>query len=181
MQSITSEIAARHPRPLIDRLAQAAALALAGVLTLAAVTLTGIALSAGLPLLLAAALLTLGLVPVALLPTTIAPAVTVTDEAMLIAPLIWRRRSVAWRDIRALKPNPLLPPANAESGRRLVVGRRRYEPARGVIVIIPSLPVQYRIAGFFAGEGFTGVIALGSRTHEDYDRLLAAIGAHHGS
>lgn len=173
--SSTTPTTSTHLHPRLDRLTQTAALALAVVMTLAALAQVGIALAAGLPLFLATALLTLGLVPIALIPTTIAPTVTVSDEGLTIAPLFWRRQSVPWAAVGALKPNPLLPPANTETGRRLISGRRHYEPARGVIVVLPNLPPQYRIVGFFAGEGFTSVITLGSRTHTAYDTLLASI------
>jgi hypothetical protein len=43
------------------------------------------------------------------------------------------------------------------------------------MLVIPSLPAPYRIAGFLAGEGAKPVIALTTRTHSDYDALVEAI------
>ena len=46
------------------------------------------------------------------------------------------------------------------------------------MLIIPSLPLQYRFTGLFAGEGFTGVIALTNRSHTDYDALIKQVEKH---
>ena len=46
------------------------------------------------------------------------------------------------------------------------------------MLVIRGLPVQYRVTGFFVGEGFKPVIALTSRTHTDYDRLIKKVLSH---
>lgn len=137
-----------------------------------------LALAGGYPLFFASAVITLALASIAFMQTALAPPITLHNDGLTLHPVVWRERHVPWSAVRAVRPNPLLPPENTESVRRAVEGRRRYQPARGVLVIIPSLPLQYRIAGFFAGEGFTGVIALGSRTHVNDDSLLAGVQTH---
>jgi hypothetical protein len=74
-----------------------------------------------------------------------------------------------------VKVYPLLPSADAETTRRLTVGRIKYRPAAGIMLVIPGLPPQYRIAGFFAGERAAPIIALTNRAHADYERLVEAV------
>ena len=78
----------------------------------------------------------------------------------------------------AVKPYPLLPPADAEVTRKALAGRKKYRPAEGVMLVIPALPLPYRFGGFFPGEGFTPVIAVTTRTHTDYDDLVRQIRQH---
>ena len=80
--------------------------------------------------------------------------------------------------MRAIKDYPLLPPKDAEVTRRAMVGKKRYRAAEGKMLIIPSLPLQYRFTGLFAGEGFTGVIALTNRSHTNYDALIKQVEKH---
>jgi hypothetical protein len=49
------------------------------------------------------------------------------------------------------------------------------------MLVIPSLPFQYRFTGVFTGEGFTGIIAFTNRTHTDYSRLVSLVKAYCGS
>jgi len=165
-----------HPRPTIDRIAQYGALAFL-VLTAALFVWQILLALNGLPaalLLLTVLTMALLIVP-ALWLTTATPAVELTGEGLIVRPLIWRARSIAWSDIRAVKPYPLLPEAQGERMRKAFVGRRKYVPAKGVMLVVPSLPWIYRCTGFFAGEGFTPVIALTNRTHTDYDRLIKGV------
>ena len=74
--------------------------------------------------------------------------------------------------------SPLLPPKEVEAERRLAVGRRKYRPAEGKMLINPALPLPYRFTGIFAGAGFTGVVALTNRTHTDYDALIKQVEKH---
>src|SRR5690606_8979667 len=89
--------------------------------------------------------------------------------------VIWKARIFTWGDVQAVKDYPLLPQPDAETTRRLASGRDNYRAAEGLMLVIPSLPAQYRITGFLAGEGFTPVIAVTSRTHERYDVLAKKI------
>ncbi len=110
--------------------------------------------------------------------TSATPAVSVAADGITIQPRVWRDRFVAWGEVRAIKDYPLLPPKDAEVTRRTMVGKKRYRAAEGKMLIIPSLPLQYRFTGLFAGEGFTGVIALTNRSHTNYDRLIAEVERH---
>jgi hypothetical protein len=110
-----------------------------------------------------------------LLLTTATPRVTVSPNGLTIQPLVWREQFVSWDAVQALKDYPLLPPADSEIGRKALAGRQRYRPAQGKMLVIPMLPIQYRVTGYFAGEGFTGVIALTNRTHQEYDKLIKKV------
>jgi hypothetical protein len=163
-----------HPHPAAQRWQQRAAFALTVVLLLAALACAGLALAFGLPLMILAAVFLVGLGMAALLPTVSAPAVTIADEALTVQPLLWRETRARWADVR-LREYTMLPPAGAEVGRKALVGRGRYRPAEGVLLIVPGLPAVFRVHGFFAGVGFMPAIALTNRTHAQYDRLLREV------
>ena len=82
-----------------------------------------------------------------------------------------------WASIRSITDNPLLPAEDGEKVRRAVVGRSRYAPERGKLIVMPTLPLPFRFLGKFAGVGFTGAIAVTSRAHRDYDHVIAEIEA----
>ena len=84
---------------------------------------------------------------------------------------------MAWAAIRDIMDDPLLPPEDGERVRRAVVGRTRYQPERGKLIVMPTLPLPFRFLGKFSGVGFTGAIAVTSRAHRDYDRVIADIEA----
>jgi hypothetical protein len=164
-----------HPHPLLDAVTQYGAAALCAVLLLAAAAQV-LSLLIGAPgAFILTALLTLAFVPFILLLTTATPAVTVTAEGLTIEPRLWRKQFVTWDAVRAVKDYPLLPPEDGEAMRKALTGRKRYSPAQGKMLIIPTLPPQYRIAGWLSGEGFTSIIALTNRTHTDYDTLIQQI------
>lgn len=163
-----------HPNPTTDRLAQYGGIGLVVVMLAAALGQAALAV-AGLPLLLLSALVTLALVAPVMMLTSATPAVSVAADGLTIQSRVWGERLVRWSDVRAVKDYPLLPPADVESGRRALVGRKRYRPAEGKLLVIPSLPLPYRFTGLFAGEGFTGVIGLTNRTHTDYDALIRQV------
>jgi hypothetical protein len=166
-----------HPRPALDRLVHGVALLVLVCIVIAAPLLAMLGIGAGLPPLLPllTALVLLLFAPFVLMLTTATPPVTVSAEGLTLTPRLWPAQTVAWADVRAVKPYPLLPGADAEVGRRALVGRARYRPAEGIMLVIPGLPGYYRITGFLAGAGFTPVIALTNRTHTDYDTLVAAV------
>ena len=169
-----------HPNPLTDRLAQYGGIALALVMLLAALGQIALALT-GLPLLFLSGLVTLALIAPVMMLTCATPAVSVSPDGITIQPRVWRERFVRWSDVRAVKNYPLLPPKDAEVGRRAMVGRKRYRPAEGIMLIIPSLPPYYRFTGLFAGEGFVGVIGLTNRTHTDYETLVQQVEKYTGT
>lgn len=168
-----------HPNPRLERITQIGAALLIAVMPIAAIGQFALVLM-GLPVLLflITGVITLLLIAPVVMLTTATPAVTVAPDGLTIHPLLWRDRFISWREVLALKDYPLLPPKDAEVGRRTFVGRKGYHPAAGIMLIIPSLPVQYRFTGLFAGEGFTGVIALSNRTHERYDELVERVNAY---
>ncbi|HEX2619282.1 MAG TPA: hypothetical protein VHL11_04015 [Phototrophicaceae bacterium] len=174
-------LTAIHPRPALYRRAQYLTAAVIG-LTLLAVPLQlalGL-LIRGAPLFFITAILTLLLVLPLLMQTTATPPVTVTNDGITLHPALWRERLITWDAIQSVKPYPLLPPADAEVMRKVMVGRKTYQPARGIMLVVPSLPWIYRAPGFFTGEGLTPVIALTNRTHTHYDDLVQEITARCG-
>lgn len=168
-----------HPNPRLEQITQIGAALLIAVMLIAAAGQFALVLS-GLPVLLflITGVITLLLIAPVVMLTTATPAVTVAPDGLTIHPRLWRDRFIDWREVRAIKDYPLLPPKDAEVGRRALAGRKKYRPAAGVMLVIPSLPVQYRFTGLFAGEGFTGVIALTNRTHERYDELVERVSAY---
>lgn len=165
-----------HPSPTLDRLTQYGGLALVGIMLAACGGQIALGLSgAGVGLLLITGLLTLGLIAPVMMLTAATPAVTVDADGITLRPHVWPERRIPWQAVREIKPYPLLPPRDAEMGRRALVGRRSYRPAEGKMLVIPSLGLPYRFTGFFAGEGFTGVIALTNRTHSNYESLIRTV------
>jgi hypothetical protein len=163
-----------HPNPTTDRIAQVGGLVLAIVMVAAGLGQIALAF-VGLPLFLLSGIITLLLIAPVMLLTSATPAVTVAPEGITIQPRVWRDRFVRWEQVRAVKPYPLLPPKDVETGRRTFVGKRRYRPAEGIMLVIPALPFVYRFTGLFTGEGFTGVIGLTNRTHTEYEALVGQV------
>lgn len=162
-----------HPSPLLNRIVHYGAAVLSLVMLLMAFVTFVMAFrlpNAGISLLIGVIILLL--IPFVLMLTASTPPVTLSDTGIHISPLVWKAQFVPWEAVQSMKPYPLLPQPSAETERRALVGRKRYRPAEGVILLIPSLPLQYRITGFLAGEGLTPVIALTSRSHRDYPALL---------
>jgi hypothetical protein len=166
-----------HPNPTLNRLTQYAALTLTALLAFGEVGLILLSLRAGGGFILMGITLVL-FAPFLLMQTVNTPAVTVSGDGITLQPLLWKPIFVAWEAIRKVKPYPLLPPPEAETLRKVMVGRLKYRPAEGVLLVIPSLPLLYRLHGFFCGEGFTGAIALTNRTHTDYTRLVEQVENH---
>ena len=165
-----------HPKPLLDRITQYGAAVVIIIMALAAVLQVLLAVFVVPSLIfLLTALFTALLIPFMLVLTTATPAVTVTPEGITVHPVIWKARSFGWDAVQAVKTYPLLPPPDGETSRKMLTGRSNYRPAEGLMLVIPALPVQYRITGLLAGEGFTPVIAVTTRTHDRYDVLAKKI------
>jgi hypothetical protein len=166
-----------HPQPLLDALTQYIAAALLALIVLS-VPLQIVLAFAGAPVFVLTALFTLAFAPFPLMLLAATPAVMVGPEGLTVQPRLGKAQSVAWLDVAAIKPYPLLPPPDAELSRKALAGRSKYRPAEGLMLLIPALPVQYRIAGVLAGEGFTPIIAVTTRTHDRYDMLVKKIRAY---
>ena len=169
-----------HPTPRLQRLVQVGALVVVGIMLIAVpcqVLLAFIVGGTGYLFILSAIFTLLLAAPVLML-TAYAPAVTVNADGITLHPVIWKEQIIPWNSIQAVKVYPLLPIEDAEVTRRLAVGKLNYRPAAGIMLVIPSLPPTYRIAGFFAGEQAAPIIALTNRAHTDYERLVKAV-LHH--
>ncbi|MDX1991092.1 MAG: hypothetical protein SF029_01800 [bacterium] len=168
-----------HPKPALNRMIQIGAMIAVVLLVIAAPLQVALLLigAPGCGFILSAFLTLLLALPVLML-TAVAPGVTVSDEGITLKPTVWKERFVRWEDVQAVKPFPLLPSPESETNRKAVVGRRNYRPAEGIMLVIPGLPPQYRIAGFFAGERAQPIIALTSRAHSDYDKLVKVVESH---
>lgn len=168
-----------HPNPTLNKITQYGAVVMLVMMLVATVMQLYAGLTNGrLGMLIVGALITLALALPVLMLTTMTPPVTVNADGVTIHPLIWRDQFIPWRDVRAFKDYPLLPPQDSEVGRKLMVGRRKYRPAEGKMLVVPTLPIQYRVNGFFTGEGWTPVIALTNRTHTDYEQLIHKVEIH---
>lgn len=167
-----------HPKPGLNRVVQYGALGVTLVMIAAALSQVMLAMFTPGGGLILSAILTLLLAAPVLMLTAYAPAVGVDERGITLFPIIWKTRFVPWNMVKAVKVYPLLPTEDAEVTRRITVGRKKYRPAAGIMLVIPVLPPQYRIAGFFAGERAAPVIALTNRAHADYDTLLRAVLTH---
>lgn len=162
-----------HPNPAIQRwthyvIATAMLVIVAAVPMQVALAL----LIPGAPLFYVTAVLTLLLLLPLLMQSAAAPAVTISEEGITLQPILWKAQFVPWSAVHAIKPYPLLPPPDGETIRKVMVGRKSYRPAQGIMLVIPGLPLPYRATGFFTGEGFTSVVAFTNRTHQQYDQLV---------
>ncbi|MEQ8677732.1 MAG: hypothetical protein RLP44_04020 [Aggregatilineales bacterium] len=164
-----------HPKPTLSRIIQYGALAAAGILLIAALLQILIALTDSPDGFILIAFVTALLALPLLMLTAVAPAVTVNDAGLTIHTPIWKDRHIAWSEISAVKVYPLLPAEDAEVTRKFTVGQIKYRTAQGIMLVIPALPVQYRIAGFLAGERAKPIIALTNRAHADYETLVKLI------
>lgn len=165
-----------HPNPAAHRLNQRAAALLLIVMVFAGIgQIVLVLLGVPAPLFVITGLLTLALTLPVILLTVQSPAVTVTPEHLTLHSAVWGDQTVEWSSVLAVKPDPLLPPVGAETLRRAAAGRANYRPAEGILVVIKDLPFSYRVVGFFAGEGWRGAVRLGSRTHQQYPRLVELI------
>lgn len=165
-----------HPKPTLNRAIQYGAVGVLIIMGISVPLQILLALT-GLPggLLIFSAGATLFLAAPVLLLTVATPAVSVADDGITLHPVIWRTLFIPWEAVRVLKDYPLLPPAETEVSRRAFVGRKKYQAAEGVMLVIPSLPIQYRVTGFFVGERLTPVIALTNRTHSEYEKLVKRV------
>lgn len=171
----------QHPQPRLNQIVQWSAFVVWWVMVISVPlqVLLAVLVSYG-GLLALTALITLLLAPTVLLLTTATPAAQISQEGITLLPIIGKQQSIDWAQVSQFQVYPLLPQADQEVNRRHLIGHKHYRPAEGVMLVIPTLPIQYRIMGFFAGSGGKGAIAFTNRTHTDYDRLRAILVAHLG-
>ena len=126
------------------------------------------------------ALITLALTAPLILYLTATPTVSIYETGLTVYPFVGKSHAIDWEDIHAVKEYPLLPRQNHEVNKRLLVGRKRYKQAEGIMLIVPRLPMVYRVGGLFVGEHGGKIIALTNRTHTDYDHLVKQVMKHTG-
>lgn len=165
-----------HPKPHIATTQHYLALTLYTLIGFASVALLFLAWTLGAFLfgLMVPFLLAL-LAPVTLL-TVATPPVTLSDAGVTLHPRLWGERFIAWDEVVALRDYPLLPRREAEFERRAFQGRQKYQEAKGIMLVVPGLPLPYRVTGFFAGVRGMGVVGMTNRTHQAYDHLVGRVG-----
>lgn len=169
-----------HPSPAFERAVQLLMLLITAALVMLILVQLPLMLLGGFPFILAALVIItcLGLIPFTLLPAVASPAMTATAEGLLLMPLFLPHRLLPWAEVTAVKHYPLMPSAGSENTRVLLVGRRKYQPMDGIMLIAPTLPAPYRLHGLIVSEGWVGVIALTNRSHTNYARLVELVQAH---
>jgi hypothetical protein len=168
----------RHPNPAQYKFQQIAQAALLLVMVLTAIALGIIALLIGAPLFIIMGVLVLLLAAPVLMALVTTPAVTVNEGGITLHPVIGGERTITWERVEAVRSYPLLPAPEQEVVQRWLIGRKKYRAAEGLMLIVPDLPLQYRIAGFLAGAHSQPLIAVTNRTHSEYGQLAAAIRRH---
>lgn len=167
------------PRSRLRYQLQQLLLALLTILMLIAViALIVLAITLPAPLFGLMALVVLLLTAPVAMQLSVSPPVIVEADGILVQPLLWPERRIAWDQIDAIRPYGLLPSQDQEVLKRVLQGRNNYEAARGVMLLSPSLPLQYRIAGYFVGQPGHSLIAVTNRTHQDYNSFLEALAEH---
>lgn len=160
-----------HPNPRLYRLQSLILLGLLVVMPISAALLLTLALALGAPLLALAALCVVLLIAPVVLGLLATPPLSLDEQGVTIyAPLVGER-FLAWEQIEALKPYPLLPSRDEEVERRLAQGRKRYQAAEGLMLVSAALPWPYRVVGYFVGEWPRGAVACTNRAHADYAAL----------
>jgi len=171
MTASTQYFPARSPRGY--RISQVVLVITAGVLAVSAPFQIVMALAipaAGMFVL--TAILSLALILPLILMMSATPPITLSREGVTIQPGIGKPSTLTWASVTEIKPYSLMPPEDSETTRRLVVGRKKYRPAAGTMLVCEGLPWRYRVVGAFAGEGFKPVIAVTNRTHAEYDQFV---------
>lgn len=161
----------QHPNPNLQRLWHFATAGLIMVMLISVPLQIWLAISLGSGAFVVSAVLVLLLVAPLMMVITATPAIELDQSGIRLRPHIWGEAHIPWQAITRVKRYPLLPDRNQEVGRRVMVGRKRYREAAGIMLVAPSLPWQYRVTGYFTGEAGKPIIAITNRTHTDYDRL----------
>lgn|GEM_PF-438261 len=115
--------------------------------------------------------------PVAML-LSVSPPITIDENGLTLQPFWGKAQQIAWNDIASMQVYPLLPQTDQEVERRLMQGRKKYRAAEGYMLLVPRLPMRYRVAGLFAGVGGQPIVAFTNRAHSDYETLLQRVRGH---
>ena len=164
-----------HPNSTLYKLQQGILMTLIVLAVFGAVMFVVIALVLPAPLFIVMGLLVLLLSVPLFMGLLNTPPVVISDSGLTLQGFMGREIQIAWDDIHSVNDYPLLPQANQEILKQYLVGRKKYRAAEGIMLIIPSLPVLYRFAGFLAGEGGQPIIAFTNRKHTDYAILKQRI------
>lgn len=177
--NITAPTAYRHPYPAIRRLdagLTAVGLALIGIAGAGALALIPFLPAFG--LLLAGVAFFSAVIAIPLLMHTVShPEIIFTSDALIVRPLLWREKSIAYRHLLGLARHPLIRDPGASSGVDRLLWGRNYAPREGVIVIVgrgAGTLRLYRLLGSLAGVR-GAAFGLSSTTHRDYAALRARL------
>lgn len=174
MTETSHHFSAKQPR--MYQISQAALLVTAVVLTVSAPLQLILAVSiAGGGMFIMTALLSLLLILPLILMSSATPPVSISRDGLTVQPGLGRAVFVPWAAVKEIKPYSLMPPEDSESVRRTMVGRKKYRPAAGLMLVCEGLPWRYRVVGAFAGEGFSPVVAVTNRSHADYEQFVYLI------
>lgn len=168
----------RHPNFKLYQFQQISLLILIVLVIFAALMLIVVAVLLPAPLFVVISILLLLLASPLLMAMVNSPPILIADDGLTLQPLIGGERFIAWNEIEHVAAYPLLPQANQEILKQYLIGRKKYRAAEGIMLIVPSLPLPYRIAGFLAAEQGRPVIAFTNRSHRDYAILTKRIFHH---
>ncbi len=166
-----------HPplQPAQYRLSQAVLSAMLVLLALSVPLQVLLALLLGAVLFVMTALFSALLCLPLILGTSATPPVDLHADGLTLRPWLWPARRFTWAEVAEIRDYPLLPSQDGETLRRYMVGRKHYQPAEGIMLIVPGLPLNYRVVGFFAGADRRPTVALTNRSHADYVKLRQAV------
>jgi hypothetical protein len=159
------------PNPRLYRLQSLILAGLLAIMPLSAALLLLLGLLLSAPLLIFAALCVVLLMAPVLLGLLATPPLSISEQGITIHAPLLGERFLAWEQVEALKPYPLLPSRDEEVERRLAQGRMRYQVAEGLMLVSAALPWPYRVVGYFVGEWPRGAVACTNRAHADYAAL----------
>jgi hypothetical protein len=168
----------RHPRPLVRKIVAGALFG--GILVMLFAIPLQISFFAFLstPLCVGTAVFTaILLIPVCMYPV-LHPEIDVTEDGLMLHPMLWPAQSVPWNKIEGIVPHPLV--FNDDAMGRVLHGKR-YRRREGIAVVVSreaGLAVPYQLVGNLAGVGNRPAFAISSTTHTDYEALAAVIRSH---
>lgn len=167
-----------HPNPALYRAQQwAFAVALVTMLISAPLLLLLGILANALLFVLSALCVVLLVFPV-ILGMSATPPLSLDEQGITLLPFWGKPVRVLWSQVQAYKPYSLLPFSDSELERKMLQGRKRYQAAQGMMLVVDGLPFVYRVVAYFAGEYPKGVFAVTNRTHAEYARLVQALDRH---